>query len=390
MRKNGKRNLLIALAVALAAALIVLGILVLTNRNAKAPEETAPATQTPTVAPTAAPTQAPTEEPTEEPTEAPTQAQESTEPVAADYANPLTGEAMAEPLTQRIFMVSINNHKEAMPQHGISQADIYYEMLVEGGITRCLGVFTDIGSVEKLGAVRSARIYTVSLAQCYDAVLCHAGGSAEADTAIAKLGIADIDGVRGSGGDAFYRDQARRSAGYALEHTLFTGSDLLLQNAEKRELRLEQSEPYDFGLTFAEDATPAGGERAGTLTFAFGGKNAKKTTMTYNAGTGKYEAAQFDEEWIDGNTGKVLSFENVLVLYANTYTQKDGTHKSIDLVGKGDGLFACNGQIIPIKWSRSADTAPFVYTLTDGTPLTFGVGHTYIALVPLNADVSYE
>ena len=199
MSTKGKRILLIVLAVLLAAALIALGVLVL-NRNAKTPEATAPATEAPTVPAT----EAPTEEPTEEPTQAPTV--EPTESAAVAYANPLTGEAMAAPLTQRIFMASINNHKEAMPQHGISQADIYYEMLVEGTVTRCLGVFTDIGSVEKLGAIRSARIYTVSLTQCYDAILCHAGGSAEADTAISKLGIADIDGVRGSGGDAYYRD----------------------------------------------------------------------------------------------------------------------------------------------------------------------------------------
>ena len=189
MSTKGKRILLIVLAVLLAAALIALGVLVLRNRYAKTPEATAPATEAPTVPATEAPTeeQAPTVEPTE--------------PAAAAYANPLTGEAMAAPLTQRIFMASINNHKEAMPQHGISQADIYYEMLVEGTVTRCLGVFTDIGSVEKLGAIRSARIYTVSLTQCYDAILCHAGGSAEADTAISKLGIADILVVHGSAGD---------------------------------------------------------------------------------------------------------------------------------------------------------------------------------------------
>ena len=163
MSTKGKRILLIVLAVLLAAALIALGVLVL-NRNAKTPEATAPATEAPTVPAT----EAPTEEPTEEPTQAPTV--EPTEPAAAAYANPLTGEAMAAPLTQRIFMASINNHKEAMPQHGISQADIYYEMLVEGTVTRCLGVFTDIGSVEKLGAIRSARIYTVSLTQRYVAM----------------------------------------------------------------------------------------------------------------------------------------------------------------------------------------------------------------------------
>ena len=144
MSTKGKRILLIVLAVLLAAALIALGVLVL-NRNAKTPEATAPATEVPTDAPTVPATEAPTEEPTEEPTQAPTV--EPTEPAAAAYANPLTGEAMAAPLTQRIFMASINNHKEAMPQHGISLADIYYEMLVEGTVTRCLGVFTDISSV---------------------------------------------------------------------------------------------------------------------------------------------------------------------------------------------------------------------------------------------------
>ena len=96
MSTKGKRILLIVLAVLLAAALIALGVLVL-NRNAKTPEATAPATEAPTVPAT----EAPTEEPTEEPTQAPTM--EPTEPAAAAYANPLTGEAMAAPLTQRIL-----------------------------------------------------------------------------------------------------------------------------------------------------------------------------------------------------------------------------------------------------------------------------------------------
>ena len=101
MSTKGKRILLIVLAVLLAAALIALGVLVLRNRNAKTPEATAPATEAPTVPAT----EAPTEEPTEEPTQAPTV--EPTESAAVAYANPLTGEAMAAPLTQRIVHESL-------------------------------------------------------------------------------------------------------------------------------------------------------------------------------------------------------------------------------------------------------------------------------------------
>jgi hypothetical protein len=61
----------------------------------------------------------------------------------------------------------------------------------------------------------------------------------------------------------------------------------------------------------------------------------------------------------------------------------------IDLEGKGTGYYACNGQVIPIKWSRESVYDPFTYTLKDGTPLTFGVGKTYIAIIPTNATVEW-
>ncbi len=386
MNKKNKLILLALLVFLLAAALI---FLVVSLRQDETPQGTQPNTPP---APTQVSTQAPDQTPS------PTQPQADTQPSVpvstsqptASAANPLTGEALEAPLKSRVFLASINNHKEALPQQGISQASIYYEMLVEGSVTRCLGVFTDIASVEKLGAIRSARIYTVGLTQCYDGILCHAGGSDEADSAIVQRDVDHIDAVRSSGGDAYYRDKDRLSSGYSKEHTLFTGADLLLANAQRQGLALEREQPYDFGMTFAQDATPAGGETAESITLAFGKqKSSKTTTMNFNAETGKYEASQFKESWIDGNTGEVLSFENVLVLFAKTYTQKDGVHKTIELVAEGDGLFACNGKIVPIKWSRAGDTQPFVYTLTDGTPLTFGIGTSYIGLVPLGSNVFY-
>ena len=157
-------------------------------------ETTAPST---TAAPTTVPetTVPPTTVPetTAEPTTVPTTVPETTAPVVIEYpyTNPLTGEGQMTEQMNRPYAVVINNIKAALPHHGVSQADMIYEILAEGGITRCLAVFTDISDVEKLGSVRSARTYFIDLAKAYDAILVHAGGSEYAYDEFAKSGLAE-------------------------------------------------------------------------------------------------------------------------------------------------------------------------------------------------------
>jgi hypothetical protein len=71
---------------------------------------------------------------------------------------------------------------------------------------------------------------------------------------------------------------------------------------------------------------------------------------------------------------------------------KAAEEKLDKLIGEGEGFYACNGQIVPIKWSRDSVNDPFTYTLTDGTPLVMGVGKTYVAVIGTSgaAGVSYE
>jgi hypothetical protein len=80
--------------------------------------------------------------------------------VAEGNVNPLTGLCDGisdEALTRRPVAVMINNMIQALPQWGISQADIIYEMLAEGRITRFLAIFQDYSKIEKLASIRSAR-----------------------------------------------------------------------------------------------------------------------------------------------------------------------------------------------------------------------------------------
>jgi len=302
---------------------------------------------------------------------------------------------MDAPLEDRPFAVMFNNNKPAMPQHGISQADIFYEILTEGGITRCMGIFSDLSQVEKLGSIRSARKYFVDIAQSYDAIYLHAGGSNEAYNYLKNLGCDHLDGSKGKGaGSYFYRDQDRLDAGYSLEHTLFISGSKAVSYAEKMKCAMTRPGGIRYGLLFDREGL-SGGAKAENVTVYFNrGKNpnssTKKTEFSYSAGEQIYYAKQYGKDHVDGNTGNTVGFRNVLVLHASTTLQSDGILLSIDLTGSGKGHFFCNGQKVDILWSRESLKAPFVYTLADGTPLTMGEGKSYIAVVPNNAKILWQ
>lgn len=303
------------------------------------------------------------------------------------YRNPLNGSLLEEPFTGRPYAVMHNNIVYAMPQVGISQADIHYEVLAEGGITRCIMIYSDISGAPTLGTIRSARPYYVEIAMSYDAIYVHAGGSKEADAMLAQYDVDDIDALTGTAGSYFYRDAWRKeNAGY--EHSLMIDSEDVLACAQRLEYQTEWEQPQDYGLIFSESAVPDGGEQAESIDvwFRSGGK---VTSFVYDSETGLYKASQHGSIYIDGNTDQQLTFTNVLTLTAQTTTNDDGT-LNIDLVGSGEGTFACGGKLIPIRWSRESETAPFVYTLADGSPLTLGVGRSYIAILAQYGSVDYE
>jgi hypothetical protein len=349
-----------------------------------APTTTVPTTETTTV-PTTQTTTVPTTEPVTEPVTEPT------EPVVMPYTNPLTGEGRMEPQTRRPYAVVINNIRAAQPLHGIGDADLLFEIVAEGGgsITRLLAVFTDVSGIEKIGSVRSARTYLIDIARAYDGIFVHAGWSEYAQELLRSTHWPFLNGLYGDAGDYYFRDQDRINAGYQLEHTLFTTGDNILAYTDAKSYRTD-AKFEAYGLNFAQDGTPDG-ETANTITLSFY-KNGKRTEMNYNAADGCYYGTQ---HWSshsaaigDANTEQKVPFENVFILYARTTT--DGYRMFADLVGSGSGYYACGGKLVKIQWSRAGENAPFVYTLADGTPLTQGIGKSYVAIIPNGSPVNYE
>jgi hypothetical protein len=359
---------------------------------AKEPAPTTPSTEatvpsTEATVPTTEATVPSTEatDPSTEPTEPSTEP--STQPAVTVHRNPLNGTVLDAPFTGRVVAVMHNNISQAMPQVGISQADIHYEVLAEGGITRNILLYSDISKAPTLGTIRSARPYYVQIAASYDAIYVHAGGSDAATNLISYYGLDDIDALNGSATNYFYRDSWRaENKGY--EHSLMIDSEDILACAKKLEYPLERPDGVDFGLQFAEDVA-LDGQDVTSIKVQFS-KYGKTTTFKYYGDENLYYARQHGGAYIDGSTNQQLSFTNVLVLVADTALNSDNYTLSIDLVGQGEGWFSCGGKTVAIRWSRDSETGPFVYTLEDGTPVTFGVGRSFVAIVPQYGTVDFE
>ncbi len=352
---------------------ILLSMLLLTGCGSKAPVQE---TTEPTVT-----------ENTRE-TEAVTLPSEVVEPTQTEnekrYQHPLTGEALSAPYAgERPYAVMVNNYHTALPQCGIGQADVIYEILAEGGITRMMAIYTSLKDETPLGSIRSLRPYYLSVARSYDAIVVHAGGSAQADADVQQAQWDHIDGIRDSG-DHYYRVEDRiENAGY--EHSLFIDAGKMKDYAKEEGFRLtwENAGPY-FNFS---DQPMTDGESAKEVTVHF---SQKSTSFSYNEGEGRYYAEEYDAPWVDGNTDKQQAFENVLVLRAEIRTVDNEGHLEVTLVGSGEGQLIRDGKCVPITWSRGAEDAPFLYTLADGSAAPFAPGRTYVAVIHTDSNLELQ
>ena len=373
------------------AILMLVAILTLVTCVAgqpKAPDpEPEPPVETDDAPPPAPPVTTPPPSPSPEPEPEP-EPEPDPEPDTG-FRNPLTGLQTEEDISnRRPLAISVNNHRQAMPQIGISKADIIYEFLVEGEITRMLALYQDITDVGVIGSVRSARHYTVDLVQSYDAIFLFAGGSDQAYAALRSRNITRCDGVLGPHPEIFYRDPNRNHL--SSEHRLVTTSERIAQHFPDYDFEEEHEEGYECALCFAEDGTPEGGEQALEFIVKFG-PSSKTTGFSFDEEAGLYKLRQYGGDYIDGGNNEQVSATNVLILKMATAGipgDREG-RLNITTMGSGEGYYVNGGAYVDILWSRENESAQFGYTLADGSELVLGQGKTYICLIRTNGTVDF-
>lgn len=299
--------------------------------------------------------------------------------------NHLTGLAVkSDYQNKRPVAVMINNIKQAQPLLGISKADVLYECVVEGGITRLMAVYQDVREVPVIGSIRSARPYYVYLASGLDAVYMHIGSSTQAQE---LLNARVVDSFN-LGTSMFWRDATRR-ANLGYEHSAVTSGELLINGMNAAGTRTDMKDGYQYPNSFGEQSPVTKGETATKLTAKF--SSYKSTDFSYDSEKQTYLVSQFGAAQMDGDAGVQNSKQNVIVIKANTYALGDSSgHMDVDVIGSGKGYYMSRGKIIPITWSKPSASKPTAYQTENGGALTMLPGQSYVCVVPLGDTVSYQ
>ncbi|HIZ65126.1 MAG TPA: DUF3048 domain-containing protein [Candidatus Blautia pullicola] len=326
-----------------------------------------------------------TEEPEEEESTAVSGA--AVEPEAAVPANQnlLTGigDLSQEAIGKRPVAVMVNNVQKAMPQYGVGQADIIFEIPVEGDATRFMALYGDYTKVPQICPIRSCRYYFPALSQGFDAYYVNWGIDDTMGDYLAALNMDQIEGITNTGG-LFGRDQEKLNQGYALEHTGYFDGTRLVSYIESQGLRtdlLEDKKGAAFPFNGMEEQLKPEGSDCTSVQINFG---AQSSAFTYDQEKKVYLKQINGQPQVDGKTGEQLSFTNVFVLETDISVRDDIGHKEIDWDGAADsvGYYVSNGGVQKIHWSKEANNENSYLRFYDesGQEISINRGKSYIAL----------
>ncbi len=290
--------------------------------------------------------------------------------------NPLTGLLINEQASKRRPIgVMINNLKPALPQSGISQADVVYETLVEGAITRLFAVFQDFDS-EKIGPIRSARHYFLDFAFDFDALYVHYGLSPQAYTAIKKYNAPSLNGLSALDSVMCYQDKNR-----VRPHSTYTSFEGLMAGIDYKGYNIMADSDFHNPLYFSEtEYTPLEGTEASVVRLDYSGYS--KPWFEFR--DGYYFRYQFNQPHIDEQTQEQLSYKNIIIELVDIYNIPGDNSGRLDmsLISKGNGYYITNERAIPIYWKKQSHYQPTVYYLESGEKLLINKGKTWISIFP--------
>ena len=314
---------------------------------------------------------------TDAPTPIPTP---SVDPHLGEVRSSISGEWVSEKVeAKRPFAVMINNIEYAFKhQKGTSKADIIYEALAEGGITRMMAIYQDPSNVKAIGSVRSARHYYVQFAKEWNAIYCHFGHTKYATQMIEELKVNNVSGLSAIGSQVYKRDSS-----LSAPHNVFTSGKKLQEGAKTLKYSLKQnSDKTAEHFTFYEEDTELeNGSQAKNITLPF--SNYSTCRLKYNSKKRKYFKYEYGQKHMDTHYKKQLSFKNVIVQFVEESAIDHNGYQTMELSNNtGKGYYISNGKMQKITWKRRESVNEMVYKDSDGNVLTINPGKTYIAVYP--------
>ncbi len=302
--------------------------------------------------------------------------------------NPLTGKQMddASKVRRRIVAAKIDNAPLARPQFGLSAANLVYEQLAEGGLTRFLAFYLDAGA-EKVGPIRSARLTDIYLGQEWDFLLAYAGAGRTTSRLLAEALVPAFKAPElgeNLQGTPYTRDNAR-----LIPHNMFARVDEVREIAGRDPQIPKEVYIQPFPFANPPDAGPLR-----TITMPYVPEAAVR--WAYDTGTNTWKRTMAGRPHVDALNNQQLESDNVVVQYVQIFTAQNvepdaAGNPVLDTELKGSNRLRVfhSGQMLEGTWSKESDRAKTQYKLADGSPMPFRPGKVWIHIVPADFQASW-
>ncbi|SKB89799.1 Protein of unknown function [Lachnospiraceae bacterium] len=301
------------------------------------------------------------------------------------YTNEAVTSAQAN---QRPLAVMMPTDKAAQPSYGISRADILYEIMEEGGISRQMAIIPNWTDLSRIGNLRSCRLYYISAAKEWDPILIHFGGVAYMKGVINAPDVNNISGTYeyGVGGKAPGAGNFFRSSDRTAPHNAYISASGIqkacMQQGYLTNLRAGYYNSKHF--TFADgvnDLSGAPGVQNATNIDLSDIFPYSKSKFTYNASQGVYYKSIHGGAQTDAINGKQISFANVIVQNTKWKQLDKKGYLGFTMVDTTeDGYYFTKGKCIHITWKKTGDYVPTKYYDDAGNEIKLNTGKTYIGI----------
>jgi hypothetical protein len=282
----------------------------------------------------------------------------------------LTGEAIeAGSLSRPSLSAKIDNHPSARPQVGLDEADIVFEELVEGGLTRYVAVWHSTLPAE-IGPVRSVRPMDPEIVSPFGGVFAYSGGQVRFIQMMQEAPVYNAIHGQPDTEETFYRTSAK----VAPHNVLVKAPELIDQH-----LDLPAPErQFSYAPSVEESTAVVAGSAMTSINPRFSGFSSP--TWEWDGTQGTFLRFQTNGAADSASSGNQIFATNVVVLQVGIDVVED--IPTTRLVNQGTGWVATGGSIVEINWFKATPESPIVLTTADGDEVLLGVGNTWVQLIP--------
>lgn len=309
------------------------------------------------------------------------------EPLPEPIYSRMTGrEITSADINKRpVYAVQIENSPEARPQSGLRDADIVFEAVAEGGITRFNAIYHD-NIPANIGPVRSLRPYYIDWFLPFDAAIVHAGGSGEALADVRSLRLKDMDSVASI---------MRRISERYSPHNYYTRGQQVLDLANQRgytstftSLPRKQPVEQEASESATDKTVPPAAPAAGTVNVRIS-STLYNVRYVYDAASKTYLREQGGGKHVDADSGTQLAPSVVIVPIMGKRIHPDGVHTQYTTVGSGKVYVFQGGSVTEGTWSKSSRSAQWELRDGNGDVIELEPGQTWFTITDAASNVTY-